>query len=157
MPGGTGRRRPLRPGAGSGTVEPPTFRFSGVADAQLALDGREYAAVYGCLRALMIDVVAVRRNGGSSAVPGHPDLSQARAPDDHNAIIAAPGTYLIRSMITHVARCPGWYALLSGPQASSAPGFELVWIIFESDATASLVPIVHQPLPLAIGPSPPFQ
>lgn len=37
----------------------PTFRFSGVADAQLRLNVREYAAVYGCLRALTDAVVAV--------------------------------------------------------------------------------------------------
>jgi hypothetical protein len=40
-------------------VEPPTFRFSGVADAQLRLNAREYVAVHGCVRALTIAVVAV--------------------------------------------------------------------------------------------------
>jgi hypothetical protein len=38
---------------------PLTLRFSGVADAQLRLDVREYVAVHGCLRALAAAVVAV--------------------------------------------------------------------------------------------------
>jgi hypothetical protein len=42
-----------------GGVEPPTFRFSGVADAQLTADVREYVAVCGCVGALMTAVVAV--------------------------------------------------------------------------------------------------
>ena len=42
-----------------GGVEPPTFRFSGVADAQLTADVQEYVAVCGCVGALMTAVVAV--------------------------------------------------------------------------------------------------
>jgi hypothetical protein len=40
-------------------IEPPTFRYSGVADVQLRPDVREYLAVYGCDKALMTAVVAV--------------------------------------------------------------------------------------------------
>ena len=37
----------------------PTVRFTGVADAQLTSDVREYLAVYGCVRALAAAIVAV--------------------------------------------------------------------------------------------------
>jgi hypothetical protein len=51
-----------------------TFRFSGVADAQLRPDLREYTAVHGCVRALMTAVVAVmvavRHTSGSPASGG---------------------------------------------------------------------------------------
>jgi hypothetical protein len=42
-----------------GGVEPPTFRFSGVADAQIRPDAREYVAVHGCVGVLTTAVVAV--------------------------------------------------------------------------------------------------
>ncbi len=42
-----------------GEAEPPTVRFSGVADAQLRSDPREYMAVYGCIWPLAAAVVAV--------------------------------------------------------------------------------------------------
>jgi hypothetical protein len=42
-----------------GGVEPPTFRFSGVADAQLTADVREYVAVCGCVGPPTAAVVAV--------------------------------------------------------------------------------------------------
>ena len=52
-----------------GGVEPPTFRFSGVADAQLKRDVREYTAGYGCARALMTAVVAVTVAVGDTSRP----------------------------------------------------------------------------------------
>ena len=54
-----------------GRVELPTFRFSGVADAQLRPDVREYLTVHGCVRVLRSAVVAVmvavRDTSGPSA------------------------------------------------------------------------------------------
>jgi hypothetical protein len=48
---------------------PLTFRFSGVADAQLRLDTREYAAVHGRLRTLTDAVVAVTVAVGDTVGP----------------------------------------------------------------------------------------
>jgi hypothetical protein len=57
-----------------GGVEPPTFRFSGVADAQVRSNMRELLAVDGCLRLLATAVVAVMvavgDTSGPSAVKG---------------------------------------------------------------------------------------
>jgi hypothetical protein len=50
--------------------------LSGVADAQLSLDAREYVAVWGCARALVAAVVAVTvpsavaRSGGAETAVG---------------------------------------------------------------------------------------
>ena len=52
------RRPAIKPVVGDGS-NLLTVRFSGVADAQLRPDVREYMVVHGCLRALMAAVVAV--------------------------------------------------------------------------------------------------
>jgi hypothetical protein len=54
---------------GQGRVEPPAFRFSGVVDGQLRRDVREYTAVYGCVRALTTEVVAVTVAVGDTSGP----------------------------------------------------------------------------------------
>jgi hypothetical protein len=65
---------------------PATVRFSGVADAQLRLDVREYAAVHGCLRALTAAVVAVTVAVGDTNRPSASKAgSQARAITLHTA------------------------------------------------------------------------
>src|SRR4029077_3099491 len=46
-----------------------TVRFSGVADAQLKRDVREYTAVYGCVRVLTTAVVAVTVAVGDTSGP----------------------------------------------------------------------------------------
>lgn len=46
-----------------------TFLFSGVTDAEVRLDVREYAVVHSCLRALMAVVVAVTVAVGGTSGP----------------------------------------------------------------------------------------
>jgi hypothetical protein len=58
----------------------PTVRFSGVADAQLMLDVREYVAVHRCVRALTAADVAVTAAVGDTSGPSASGAgSQARA------------------------------------------------------------------------------
>ena len=83
-------------GRDPGKAEPPTVRFSGVADAQLRLKVREYVTVYGCVRALTTAVVAVTvavedTSGASASQAGSQDPEPAGAAGLPEIYLHPPG------------------------------------------------------------------